>query len=154
MGTIFAGNAFQPTDLQRNHRAVLDAARESSAVIRDKDGLLLIIRPAEQAQLQEYVAEALWSAVCLQRALQQAAAGRGPAMYGPFAWVSVMPEDDQKQFLQEVVDQVLVSKNSGSKEKLENLIEDWRASALTWSDEELREELMQDLEDPLHDVVL
>ena len=75
-------------------------------------------------------------------------------MYGPFAWVSVMPEDDQKQFLREVVDQVLVSKNSGSKGKLEDLIEDWRASALTWSDEDLREELTAELEDPLHDVVL
>ncbi|MEK6648325.1 MAG: hypothetical protein AABY37_03315 [Actinomycetota bacterium] len=154
MSTIFAGNAFQPTDLQRNHRAVLDAARESSAIIRDKDGLLLIIRPAEEAQLREYVAEALWSAVCLERALQLPAAERGPAMYGPFAWVSVMPEDDQKQFLREVIDQVLVSKNSGSKEKLEDLIEDWRTSALTWSDEDLREELTADLGHPLQDVVL
>lgn len=154
MSAIFAGNAFQATDLQRNHRAVLDAARESSAVIRDKDGLLLLIQPAEEAQRGEYMANVLWSATCLDRALQLPPIRRGPAMYGDFAWISVMPDDDQKQFLQEVVDQVLVSRNSGSKEKLEDFIGDWKATALTWSDEDLRDELTSELDQPLYDVVL
>jgi hypothetical protein len=154
MGTTYAGNAFQATDLQRNHRVVLDAARESGAVVRDKDGLLLLIQPAEVAQRGEYIAEVLWSAACLERALQIPPTMRRPAMYGSFAWISVMPEDDQKQFLTEVIDQVLISRNSGSKEKLEVFIEDWKVTALTWSDEDLREELTQDLDRPLHDVVL
>ena len=154
VSTFIAGSAFQPTDLQRNHRAVLDAARESSAIIRDKDGLLLIMRPAEVSQIEEYVAEALWSAVCLQRALQLSREDRGPAMYGPFAWISVMPEEDQKLFVREVIDQVMVSKNSGSKLKLEDLIEDWRATAMTWANEDLRGHLTADLRHPLHDVTL
>jgi hypothetical protein len=154
MSSAIAGSAFQPTDLQRNHRAVLDAARESSAVIRDKDGLLLILRPAEASQVEQYVADALWSAVCVQRALQLSAANRGPAMYGTFAWISVMPEEDQNLFLKEVIDQVLVSKHSGSKVKLEDLIEDWRASAMTWSDPDLRRNLTSELRKPLHDVTL
>lgn len=154
MSSAIKGSAFQPTDLQRNHRAVLDAARESSAVIRDKDGLLLIMRPAEASHVEEYVAEALWSAVCVQRALQLSATDRGPAMYGTFAWISVMPEEDQKLFLKEVIDQVLVSKNSGSKAKLEDLIEDWRASAMTWSEPDLRSHLTSSLQRPLHGVTL
>ncbi len=154
MSTIYAGNAFQATDLQRNHRVVLDAARESSAVIRDKDGLLLLIQPAEEARRGEYLSDVLWSATCLGRALQLPPVGRGPAMYGSFAWISVMPEGDQMQFLQEVIDQVLVSRNSGSTAKLEDFIGDWKATALTWSDEDVREELIGDIAQPLHDVVL
>ena len=154
MSAIFAGNAFQATDLQRNHRAVLDAARESSALIRDKDGLLLVIRPAEEARRNEYVEDVLWSATCVARALQLSPELRGPGMYGAFAWISQMPEADQQQFLREVVDQVLVTRNSGSKEKLEYLIGDWKATALTYSDEELVSELSEDLDQPLHDVVL
>lgn len=154
MSTIYAGNAFQATDLQRNHRLVLDAARESSAIIRDKDGLLLLIQPAEEAHRVEYLADVLWSATCLGRALALPRPSRGPAMYGSFAWISVMPEGDQFQFLQEVIDQVLVSRNSGSKEKLEDFIGDWKATALTWSDEDVRDELNGELEQPLHDVVL
>ena len=154
MSTVIAGNAFQPTDLQRNHRAVLDAARESSAIIRDKDGLLLILKPAETSAVEEYVADALWSAVWVQRALQFSVSDRGPTMYGTFAWISIMPEEDQKLFLQEVIDQVLVSKNSGSKVKLEELIEDWRASAMTWSSKDLREHLTSALRRPLRGVTL
>lgn len=154
MSTIYARSAFQATDLQRNHRIVLDAARESSAVIRDKDGLLLLIRPAEDAEREGYMADVLWGATCLNRALQLLPATRKPEMYGSFAWISVMPDVDQKQFLQELVDEVLVSRNSGSKEKLEDLIDDWKASALAWSDEDLREDLIRDLDAPLHDVVL
>lgn len=154
MSTIFAGSAFQATDLQRHARDVLDAARESGAVVRDKDGVLLLIRPAEDAQRDGYMSDVLWGVVCLERALRLPTAERGPAMYGPFAWISVMPDSDQNRFLLDVVDEALVSRNSGSKGKLEDLIDDWKASALTWSDEDLREELTKDLYAPLHDVVL
>lgn len=154
MSTVFAGNAFQATDLQRNHRAVLDAARDSGAVIRDKDGLLLVIRPAEEARRHEYVEDVLWSATCVARALQLSPDLRGPGMYGAFAWIFQMPETNQQQFLREVVDQVLVTRNSGSKENLEHLIGDWKATALIYGDDELVSELTEDLDSPLHDVML
>lgn len=154
MRTPLAGSAFQATDLQRSHRVVLDEARESGALIRDKDGVLLLLRPAEEVQRQESLMEAMWSAVFLEKALQRSATDREPLMYGPFAWISILPEEDQKKFLQEVFDQLLVSKNSGSNSKLERLIGDWQATARTWSDEDLREELTVDFDHPLHDVTL
>lgn len=154
MSSLYSGTAFQATDLQRNHRVVLDAARKSSAVIRDKDGLLLLLQPAEEARRGEFLADVLWSATYLGRALALPRLGRGPAMYGSFAWISVMPEGDQLQFLQEVIDQVLVSRDSGSTEKLEDFIGDWKATALTWSDDDVRVELIEELAHPLHDAVL
>ena len=154
MRTYHAGTAFQATDLQRSHRAVLDEARESGALIRDKDGLLLLLHPAEDVDRQESLLEIMWSTVFIERVLQRSPKDREPVMYGPFAWVSILPEEDQKKFLEEVIDQLLISKNSGSNAKLEQLIEDWQVSAQTWSDEDLREELTKDLDQPLFDVTL
>jgi len=154
MGTIYAGTAFQATDLQRNHREVLDAARESRAIIRDKDGVLLLVQPAEEAKHKDFILDVLSSAACLNRALQLPQDRRGPEMYGEFAFIFVIPEAYQKQFLQVVVDQTLIGRHSGSYEKLEGLIEDWKETARTWSDEDLREGLVGDLDHPLHDVLL
>ena len=154
MRTPLAASAFQATDLQRNHRAVLAEARESGALIRDKDGLLLLLQPAENVNRQESLLEIMWSTVILERALQHVPTDREPSSYGPFAWISILPEEDQRKFLDEVIDQLLVSKDSGSNSKLDYLLGDWQATALTWSDQELREELMQDFDQPLHDVIL
>ncbi|MEJ0014304.1 MAG: hypothetical protein WDN07_01600 [Actinomycetota bacterium] len=154
MRSPLAKTAFQATDLQRSHRAVLDEARESGALIRDKDGLLLLLRPAEEVDRQESFLEIMWSTVFIERVLQRSPNDREPIMYGPYAWLSILPEEDQKKFLEEVIDQLLVSKNSGSNAKLEQLIEDWQVSARTWSHEDLRTELTKDLDQPLHDVTL
>jgi hypothetical protein len=154
VGTLISRTAFQVTDLQRNHREVISEARESGALIRDKDGLMLLLKPAGETQRTEYLVELMADAIRMSKALQRAESDRDPGQYGSFAWASVLPESGQLEFLQELLDQVLVSQNSGSTKDLEDLLGDWQATARTWVDEDLREHLMGDLANPLTDVLL
>lgn len=49
--------AYQATDLARSHRQVIDAARSGRALIRDKDGMALLMIPAEDVERTAEVAE-------------------------------------------------------------------------------------------------
>ena len=154
MSLLLSGSAYQVTDLQRDARTVIDEARDSSALIRDKDGLMLIIQPADVAQQISFLSDVMGNAIRLGKALLRSSSERDIASYGTFAWVSMLVEEDQREFLQDLLDQVLVSHSSGSTSELEDLIEDWKATALVHSNEERRDELTGDLDSPLNDVVL
>lgn len=154
MSLLLSKNAYQVTDLQRDARTVIDEARDSSALIRDKDGLMLIIQTADVAQRISLISDIMGNSIRLGKALRRPASDRDISSYGTFAWVSMLAEEDQRAFLQDLLDQVLVSHSSGSTSELEEFIEDWKATALVHSDEKLRGELTGDLKSPLHDVVL
>ncbi|HUW88236.1 MAG TPA: hypothetical protein VMW30_07675 [Candidatus Paceibacterota bacterium] len=154
MSLLLSGSAYQVTDLQRDARTVIDEARDSSALIRDKDGLMLIIQPADVAQQMSLISDLMGNSIRLGKALRRPPSDRDISSYGTFAWVSMLAEEDQREFLQDLLDQVLVSHSSGSTSELEDFIGDWKATALVHSDEELRDELTGDLDSPLSDVVL
>ena len=145
MGRTVAKAAFQVTELQRNYRVVLSEARESGALIRDKDGLMLIIQPAGDAQRTEFLNELMADALRMSKVLQSPQSERSPAHYGSLAWASVLTGKDQKEFLQALIDQLLITQYSGSMEPLDDLLGDWQATARIWSDEELRDELLKDI---------
>jgi len=69
MRTKVAKEAFQVTELQRNYRVVLSEARESGALIRDKDGLMLIIQPAGDVQRTQYLNELMADVLRMTRVL-------------------------------------------------------------------------------------
>ena len=154
MSLLLSGSAYQVTDLQRDARTVIDEARDSSALIRDKDGLMLIIQPADVAQQMSLISDLMGNAIRLGKALGRPSSDRDISSYGTFAWVSMLAEEDQREFLQDLLDQVLLSQSSGSMSELDDLIGDWKATALVHSNEERRDELTGDLDSPLNDVVL
>lgn len=148
MRSMVAKAAFQVTELQRNYRAVLTEARESGALIRDKDGLILIVQPARDTQRAQYLNELMADAIRMVKVLHSPQSGRNAGHYGSLAWASVLTEKDQEKFLDSLTDQLLISQHSGSTEVLEDLLGDWQATARAWSDEGLREELLTDIDLP------
>lgn len=148
MTTMNLGTAFQATDLQRNHRLVLDEARERPTLIRDKDGVMLQVSLADEIRRNDYLRKVMFDVMRLRLALASPSESRSPFLYGSFGWASILPEEDQHEFLREVTNQIFVSEDSGDSQKLEDLIEDWKVTALTWADESLRDVLTEDIETP------
>lgn len=146
MSTLSLGTAFQATDLQRNHRLVLDEARERPTLIRDKDGVMLRVGLADEIRRSDYLRRVMLDVIRLGLALS--VENRSPSLYGSFGWASVLAVEDQNKFLKELTDQIFISEDSGDSGDLEDLIEDWKVTARTWADESLRSVLTEDIETP------
>jgi hypothetical protein len=79
MNTAIPAAAFQVTDLQRNYREVISAARKEGALLRDKDGLMLVIRPADESAHAEILVEAMANALRFSSALDETDEVRKPS---------------------------------------------------------------------------
>jgi len=147
---IVMDTAFQATDLARNHREVIDGARRGGALIRDKDGFVLLLQPAGPANRRTQVMEWMTSAIRLDLALRTPAPARGPWSYGDFGWVAQLEEGDQQKFVDGLLERLLTtdSNDANSLDGVEDYLVDWRATAHAWGDEELRNALTTDLPDP------
>lgn len=150
--TLAPSITYQATDLARSHRQVLDAARRGGALIRDKDGLALLIAPAEEREREQDVTAL---ALDLIRAALAILRGEGSAAsFGDLGWVSVLPVDAQRQFFGEISDALLVAASGLSMRSVDLLLGDWKATAESWADPETREQLLADSREPLPDVEL
>jgi len=139
--------AYQATDLARNHREVIDAARRGEALIRDKDGTALVLAPAaELGRIREISSIAL-DLLRAQRAADSSDRG-DPTRYGDLAWISVLPEASQRDFAREMTDALLLAASGTSVRPVEVLIGDWRATAEAWADSDTRERLLADEPQP------
>lgn len=159
--------AYQATDLARSHREVLDAARSGGASIRDKDGLMLVMMPAEEVNRSRMINDYALDIIRLTLAYQAqfatlaksevmpdpAAAEPGYqiediASYGHFSWLSVLPFRYQVEFLGAISRQVLLASSGIGTRSLQQLIGDWRATAETWMDPDAREQLLEEMNEP------
>lgn len=154
MRTFMANTAFQVTDLQRNHRDVIAQARKSGALIRDKDGLVLLLQPVGDAQRAQYLNDLMADAIRMTSALWHHPDKRNPGQYGSLAWAVVLSNESQNEFIQALSNQLLISQHSGSTQELEDLLGDWRATAQAWADDEVRNDLLEESDHPLVDVEL
>jgi hypothetical protein len=145
---------FQATDLSRHHREVLDAARRpGGAVIRDKDGVSLLITYASGVSLDQYVLAGIKDAVRVLGLLTMPAELRDPIQYGDLAWVALLPENDQATFIWEYVRALEATAATGI-DVVEQLVYEWQQTARAWSDADLRAQLTGDLDEPVADVAL
>ncbi len=154
MRASISRSAFQATDLQRKHREVIDQARNSGALIRDKDGLVLLLQPAGDIERDRYVSDLMADVIRMTAALRNHPDQRSPEQYGGLAWAFALSNESQSEFVQNLSDQLLISQHSGYVETLEDLLGDWKATAQSWSDVELRKDLTKELKNPLVDVEL
>lgn len=143
---------FQATDVARRSREVLDSGQAGGTLIRDKDGVVLLLAPAEDIARQEELAVVAADFLRLHRVI--ATDERDVGSYGGFGWVSVFDLEDQRRFAAELEAPLLMALSGGPVEQLRNLIDDWRATAEVWAEEELRAELQEPLDEPLADVPL
>ncbi len=146
--------AYQATDLARRHREVIDAARTGRALVRDKDGTALILTLAADVERNEEIADLALELVRLRQAVEQPAEHRSPMSYGDQAWLSVLPDADQRRFLDELTEALLIAASGTSLRPVELLIDDWRATAEAWADPDTREALLAKERAPLADVEL
>lgn len=140
---------YQATDLARNHRKVMAEARAGYATVRDKDGATLILTPAADVERLRELADVALGLAALQRALLAPAERRNTALYGAFAWASVLPEDNQRQVADEVADALLVASSGASLDPMRVLIGDCIATAEAWARPETRDRLLRDEPEPL-----
>jgi hypothetical protein len=151
---ISTGTAFQATDLARSHRQVLDAAREGTAFIRDKDGVVLSILRADDLERTFDVADLAVDLVRVSQSLLERDAPTSAARLGRFGWLSTLPLDSQRIFFQELSEVFLVAASGLSLRPVELLIQDWRATAESWADPDARAQLLADEDEPLASVTL
>lgn len=146
--------AYQATDLARHHREVIDAARSGRALVRDKDGTVLILTLASDFDRNDDIAGLALEMVRVQQTISQPPNRRLANGYGGWAWLSVLPDEDQRRFVEEMTATLLVAASGTSLRPVELLIGDWRATAEAWADPDTRERLLAEETAPLADVVL
>ncbi len=146
--------AYQATDLARNHRRVVDDARDGLAIIRDKDGTALVMTAASRFERANDIAATAVSLVQLWQVLAEPPDRRTTASYGDFAWLRILPEDAQRRFLGEMTDRLLIVSSGGRLDQLSEVVDDWLATAQAWADSDTREALLADEPDPLRTVEL
>lgn len=151
---LVSDRAYQATDLARNHRRVVDDARDGVAVIRDKDGTTLVMTAASRFERANDIGVTAVSLVQLWQVLAEPADRRTTAAYGDFAWMRVLPEDAQRRFLGEMTDRLLIVSSGGRLDQLTELVDDWLATAEAWADTDTREALLAEEPDPLRAVEL
>lgn len=154
MTMLSADRAYQATELARNHRQVVDDARDGIAVIRDKDGTALVMTTASVLERAQEIGGTAVGLVQVAQALAEPADRRTTSAYGDFAWLRPLPEDAQRRFLAEVADQLLVVASGGRLDLLTELVGDWLATAEAWVDADTREALLADESAPLLGVEL
>ena len=133
--------SFQASDLQRNYREVLDAARGGGALVRDKDGMNLLMAPAADWVHHVRTWKVFVAFHQLQAVLNIPAAKRSQPLYGDFAWVSVLDESDQHSFVEGLLHHLLNSLGSVGNHELDEYIDSWYATAESWADPETRASL-------------
>lgn len=142
--------AYQATDLVRNHREVIDAARRGSALIRDKDGLALIMAPAEETRRTREIGDLALDLVRAASVILPGGAERSAGAYGGMAWLSVLPIESQRQFFHEMSAALVVAASGTTLRPVEILLDDWRATAEAWADPDIRDRLLADEDSPIH----
>lgn len=131
---------FQSSDLAQKRVDVLEAARSHGARVRDKDGTSLVMLRESRLTLLEALAEWGTAGLRLEGLLERATVPT-VADLGSLAWLRVFDHEEQREFLAELHDALLVAHADEDVSALEACISDWRTTA-------------RQLEDPLRRSVL
>lgn len=143
--------AYQATDLARRHREVIDAARRGSALIRDKDGVALLMAPADQDRRTREINEIALGLVRIATVLLAGDPHPVAGALGNLAWLSVLPSEAQRRFFDEMAEAIMVAASGTSMRPVEKLLGDWRATAEAWADPDVREQLLAAEDAPIDD---
>ena len=122
-------------------------------MIRDKDGEPLVMMPVGDLWRDSQMAEFVRDLLRLERAVSRGDDDDVIAS-GSLSWVSVLPLENQQLFVGELYGPVQVALSGGPISPVHDLIADWMATAETWADVDLRQELLGDATEPLVDFSL
>ncbi len=122
-------------------------------MIRDEDGETLVMMPVGDLWRDSQMAEFVRDLLRLERAVSRGD-NDGVIASGSLSWVSVLPLESQQLFVEELYGPVQVALSGGPIGPVSGLITDWMATAETWADVDLRQELLEDATEPLVDFSL
>ena len=137
-----AGMIFQSTDLNQRGRAILDAARDSEARLRDKDGLALVMTRESRHAALKTVARSAANLLALEIVLALAP-DRLPGIQelGEWTWLREFSRADLESFVAEMREAIILASREETEEPIKHALYAWRVSA-------------ESLEDPLRREVL
>jgi hypothetical protein len=133
---------FQPSDLNRRGRAVLDAARGGIARIRDTDGTSLVLLPEERVQALQHIARTAATLVRIEVALEKAPDALADALAtSDWAWARVFDVEDFQEFVRDVRRALLAAVHEEDSHLLDDTLQRWRVTARSL-DDPLRREIL------------
>ncbi len=142
---------YQPSDLNRRGRAILDAARAGLARIRDADGAGLVLTREEEFEAMrgrladmEDLTEAMASFIILDRAVGHEHREPSLVELGPWTWVRHLPKEDAMAFITDIGEALYEGCRAMSTAPLVAAVDDWKATAEALSDSLARETLLGD----------
>jgi len=153
--SIATPTIYQSSDLNQRGRAVLDAARDGFARVRDKDGASLVMTREERFEelkrsntVGNKLADAMASFMLIEQAVEHGAHAK-PALaeMGDWVWVRYLPVEDLHEFVTEMHDALYQSCREFSLEPLQDSLDAWRETAMALRDPLSRETLLADSDD-------
>jgi hypothetical protein len=131
---------FLVSELATKRRAVVDAAREGGARVRDTDGTRLVMLP--ESKVESLAAVARWSNAQAQvsRWLQRGELPRAAEM-GELAWLRGFDHEDLAEFVAELQDALAAAYADADPQPLVDCVRAWQVTA-------------RQLEDPLRRSIL
>ncbi len=135
-----AERIYQSSDLAGSGRKafVADALR-SKARLRSTEGESLIMMREARLEHVSAVRDYAVAYLTLDMAMRRPRDERRASDYGPWAFLSVFPDDDIEDFQQEVNDAIVRAASGEQHTAVEALLHQWRMSAETLADPVARE---------------
>ena len=133
---------FLPSDLNRRGRAILNAARQDVARIRDTDGTSLVVMPEERVQALEIVARAASNLALLEEILDRSPSPSPDSFSAvDWAWLRVFDAEDLQEFVREMRAAVVAAFRDRDPRIVDDMLHRWRVTS-------------QVLDDPLRRAIL
>jgi hypothetical protein len=138
----------QWSELQRDPKGVAALVDQGDVRVRRRDGVpLLLVREDRASVLAE-------GSMTAARALRNALAHLSPegvleSLVEEFAWVGLLPDDDQRQFAVDFVRAVQASAELGQWNVLSQVLAEWKATAAIHADSGLVAELSRPIDTDL-----
>jgi hypothetical protein len=134
---------YQPSDLNQRGRAILDAAREGQARIRDKDGVGLLVVPEERVEALEATARYVNDLLVIEDFLKpQRVVSREFIRVSPWKWLAALDDDDIESFVVDLRDSLRTALQTGSLKATERILKEWRVTAEQLGDPDRRQVLL------------
>ncbi len=141
---------YQASDLNRHGRAILNAARQGEARIRDTNGASLLLLSEERVQISRDLLQIASNVVTLLEALAVPVDERSPLAYGDWTWLRHLDEDGRLDFKDEMLGLLAVALRECSQvalDAVDEAIGAWRVTAETLADPERRAILLASHDD-------
>ncbi|OGO41783.1 MAG: hypothetical protein A2Z04_06260 [Chloroflexi bacterium RBG_16_57_9] len=134
--TVLSDEVVLATDLKKRQRYWFDQARKKGSVtiVQGKTADLVLARRQGVAKATEAAAHAKTAAQFLREVITLK---RKPSESAVFPWLRDLDDDEQQEFLSEFVDSFAHCSTTGDWAPLEEILEDWQATAIAHRNVEL-----------------